>query len=483
MKNLILIIGLVCGLSAHNLYAEETQQVAIPEVQYSEAELAQLLAPIALYPDSLLTHILIASTYPLEIIEADRWLVKNPDLSAEDIVKKSEDKLWDPSIMALLPFPTIVNQLSTELEWTQKLGDAFLTNQEDVLASVQSLRQKADEAGNLEEMPNVTVVREVETIIIKPAVPEVIYVPYYDTTVVYGHWYWNHYPPVYWAQHNHYSHHHGHYYWGTPVHLSVGIFFGSVHWNTHHIIVASHHNSRYYGHHYNHYKKHYTTQKRHYSKGKKHYASTPNKNQWKHNPSHRKGVAYRNDRLAKTYKSNRPSVQKTQYVRSQERKVTKSVSTKKLNNTKQYAQVNKSKVTANKTRHQALTEKVKSNNKNYNSDKKSVQRTQQKSAAKSAAKSTVSQSKNRSEKSYSKTSSQRAVQGSNKSQTYNNKSNTVNKNKSSAKTNTQKKYSTQKTNTNSKAKSNSNKSYKSSSSSRQRSSSKTASTRQSQRKN
>ena len=113
-----------------------------------------MLAPIALYPDSLLTHILIASTYPLEVIQAERWLVKNTEqeLEAEQLMEQTATMDWAPSIKALLPFPRVLKRLSENLEWTQQLGDAFLQDEESVLNSIQQLRQKAEQAGNLDQM-------------------------------------------------------------------------------------------------------------------------------------------------------------------------------------------------------------------------------------------------------------------------------------------------------------------------------------------
>ncbi|MCP4324557.1 MAG: DUF3300 domain-containing protein, partial [Alteromonadales bacterium] len=164
----------------------------------SKAELAQTLAPIALYPDTLLTHILIASTYPIEVIEAERWLSKNSTLSSTQRQKRAENKGWDASVIALLPFPRVMEKLSEDLSWMQKLGNAFLQDEARVLNSIQALRQQADQAGSLASMDNVQVIKDQQTIIIEHAQPTVVYVPYYDSRVVYGRWHWSHYPPVYW---------------------------------------------------------------------------------------------------------------------------------------------------------------------------------------------------------------------------------------------------------------------------------------------
>jgi hypothetical protein len=267
-----------------------TDQVADVR-KFTSAELEQMLAPIALYPDALLSHILIAATYPIEVVDAERWLEKNQQLTDQERADSAENQDWDASVKALLPFESILKKLSNDLYWMRNIGDAFLQDQAQVLASVQSLRQQADIAGNLDKMDNVNVVRETKTIIIKPAQSEVIYVPYYDTRVVYGDWRWSGYPPVYWHYPRHYAVHHGPYYWHNPVHLTLGLFFGNVHWNNHHVVVH-HHKSRYYKHHSN-----------------KRVSTSYQAKKWQHNPHHRKGVAYRTTSVQKKYRSHTPSVQ------------------------------------------------------------------------------------------------------------------------------------------------------------------------------
>lgn len=268
---------------------------------FSKAELEQMLAPIALYPDALLTHILIATTYPIEVVDAERWLNKNKQLSSEALSDAAENQDWDASVKALLPFPNILKTLSEDLHWMRNLGDAFLQDEALVLASVQTLRQQADQAGNLENMSNVNIVRETKTIIIEPRHSDIIYVPYYDTRIVYGHWRWSHYPPVYWQQPQYYTSHHGPYYWHNPIHLSVGLFFGAVHWSNRHVVVH-HHKSRYYKHH-----------------SKRKSSSSYQTQRWQHNPRHRKGVAYRTTNIKKKYRSHIPSVQKHKALRAKQK--------------------------------------------------------------------------------------------------------------------------------------------------------------------
>ncbi|MGL5468641.1 MAG: DUF3300 domain-containing protein, partial [Shewanella sp.] len=120
----------------------------------SQAELEQMLAPIALYPDSLLSHILISATYPLEVVQADRWLAARSQLSVEQVMAQAQNQGWDPSVKALLAFPTVLQKMAQDLEWTQKLGEAFLADESQVMDGIQSLRQQADKANSLRDMDN-----------------------------------------------------------------------------------------------------------------------------------------------------------------------------------------------------------------------------------------------------------------------------------------------------------------------------------------
>ncbi len=162
---------------------------------FKQEELDQLLAPIALYPDDLLTQILMASTYPLEVVQAERWVKQNKSLKGDALKAALEKQPWDDSVKALVPFPDVLTMMSEKLEWTQKLGDAFLAQQKDVMDTVQKLRRKAAEAGNLKSSKEQEVKKEGDIIIIEPANPQVVYVPAYNPTVVYGAWWYPAYPP------------------------------------------------------------------------------------------------------------------------------------------------------------------------------------------------------------------------------------------------------------------------------------------------
>jgi hypothetical protein len=166
---------------------------------YQPAQLDQLLAPIALYPDELVSQILMASTYPLEVVEAERWVQdpNNARLKGDPLTAALQDKDWDPSVKSLVPFPQILGMMNERLDWLQKLGDAFLAQQADVMDSVQRLRQQAQAAGTLKSSPQQTVTSQDQTITVEPANPSTVYVPVYDPTIVYGTWPYPDYPPYY----------------------------------------------------------------------------------------------------------------------------------------------------------------------------------------------------------------------------------------------------------------------------------------------
>ena len=172
------------------------------DATFSEAELDQMMAPIALYPDSLLAQILMATTYPADVAEAVQWSKDNPDQDGDAAVKAVEDKSWDPSVMSLVAFPQVLTMMGEQPDWVQNVGDAFLADSEGVMDTVQKLRLKAKDEGNLEttEQQTVTVEQPAATetiIVIEPAQPQIIYVPSYNPTVIYGRWWWPHYTPWY----------------------------------------------------------------------------------------------------------------------------------------------------------------------------------------------------------------------------------------------------------------------------------------------
>jgi hypothetical protein len=206
----------------------------------TQQELDQMLAPIALYPDSLLSQIFMASTYPLEVVEAARWSRANPALTGQQAVDAVGERDWDASVKSLAAFPQVLAMMDQHLEWTARLGDVFIAQEPQVMETVQSLRQKAYEAGNLRSMEQVTVYEQGDAYAIEPARPEVVYVPYYDTRVAYGSWWWPAYPPVYWAPWPGYYVYPGFAFaWGTGVIVRSGFFFGGCDWRRRHVTVVN----------------------------------------------------------------------------------------------------------------------------------------------------------------------------------------------------------------------------------------------------
>ena len=199
-----------------------------------------MLAPIALYPDSLLSQIFMASSYPLEVVEAARWSRANPGLKGQEAVAAVEPKDWDPSVKALAAFPQVLAMMDQQLEWTARLGDVFIAQEPQVMETVQSLRQKAYAAGNLRSTEQAYVVQQGGALAIEPASPEVVYVPYYDPRVAYGPWWWPAYPPVYWAPWPGYYVYPGFAFaWGVGITVGAGFFFSACDWRQRHVTVVN----------------------------------------------------------------------------------------------------------------------------------------------------------------------------------------------------------------------------------------------------
>src|SRR5208283_1590416 len=183
IKQILLIAA--CGLILHGtsltgLYPLQARAQTAETQQFNAEQLDALLAPIALYPDPLLAQVLMASTFPLEVVSAQRW-VEDPahkSLTGDALAKSVEAQTWDPSVKSLVPFPQVLALLNSNLDWMQQLGYAFADQQ----ASVQRLRAQAQAAGNLQTTDQQVVRREQQTIIIEPAQPSVVYVPNYNPT-------------------------------------------------------------------------------------------------------------------------------------------------------------------------------------------------------------------------------------------------------------------------------------------------------------
>src|SRR5262245_2463890 len=160
-------------------HAEPVTQSGAP----SAKELQQLVAPIALYPDALVGQVLAASTYPTQVVELDRWLEHNKNMTADQKVAAIDKEPWDASIKGLSQFPSVVHNMSQNLSWTSSLGDAYFNDPDGVMNAIQTLRRDAKNAGNLKTTPQQTVQTEGQTIVIQPANPEVVYVPTYSPAV------------------------------------------------------------------------------------------------------------------------------------------------------------------------------------------------------------------------------------------------------------------------------------------------------------
>jgi hypothetical protein len=150
------------------------------------ARLQQLVAPIALYPDALVAQVLAASTYPGQVVQADRWMQGHAKLKTDQLAREVDKQPWDPSVRALAQFPSVLTNMDKNLSWTTALGDAYANQQQAVLDAVQAMRRRARSAGNLQSTPQQTVSSEGQIIVIQPASPELVYVPAYDPWATYG---------------------------------------------------------------------------------------------------------------------------------------------------------------------------------------------------------------------------------------------------------------------------------------------------------
>lgn len=215
--------------------------VAEERPRFTQAELDQMLAPVALYPDSLLAQILMAATYPLEVVQAARWSRANAYLTGENAVRAVEPMDWDPSVKSLVAFPQILDRMDDQLDWTTRLGNAFIAQEWQVMDTIQELRRRADAAGNLVPGDEMRIVRDDGYLGIEPASPEVIYVPYYDPLIVYGTWWWPAHRPVHWAPWPGYYVRKAYaprYVWGKAVVFHTAFFFGTFSWPQRHVVVV-----------------------------------------------------------------------------------------------------------------------------------------------------------------------------------------------------------------------------------------------------
>ena len=253
--------------------------------QFAQEELDQMLAPVALYPDSLLAQILMAATYPLEVVQAERWRKANGNLGGDQLNDALDKKNWDPSVKALVPFPQVLSMMSENLEWTQKLGDAFLDQPDEMMDTVQELRSKAEAAGNLRDTEEQKVTEEDGVIDIEPANPEVVYVPVYDPAAIYGPWWYPAFPPFFFLPPpGIVIGFHGRMGFGRGIAVGGAWCHGWGRWDWQH-------------HHLNVNVNRHININRNISLNRDNIQTTP----WQHDVSHRKGVSYRNEATRERY--------------------------------------------------------------------------------------------------------------------------------------------------------------------------------------
>lgn len=298
----IKVAGAIAGLAALSLAATlafgqeqgpPPEQAPPPAPSFTPEQLDSLVAPVALYPDSLLSQVLVACTYPLEVVEAYQWLQQNRNLTGQALMQAAQQQNWDPSIQALVAFPDLLGRLSQDVNWITQLGNAFLAQQADVMDAVQRMRRRAEAAGRLHSGPQVNVETENSPegqpiIQILPADPGVVYVPVYNPAYVWGDVPYP-YPPIYYPGMGVGIG------WGFGIHL--GLFFGPCcgwggwgwgpNWFDHDVIV-----NNYFFHRY----------------GFEDFHGGPMMGQgvWQHDPIHRWGVPYPNQALAQRFRGAGP---------------------------------------------------------------------------------------------------------------------------------------------------------------------------------
>ncbi len=278
---------------------------AADQPAFKPEELEQMLAPIALYPDSLLSQVLMASTYPIEVVEADRWAKAHASLKGDALAKELEKQSWDPSVRSLVNFPQVLAMMSENLSTTVKIGDAFIGQQKEVMDTVQKLRAKADATGNLKSNKEQTVTTQktdtgTQVIVIESASPQVIYVPQYSPTVVYGAWPYPAYPPYPYYPPGYVASNVVSFGLGVAVGAAWGYAWGNCNWGHGDVNIDVNRN---------------TNINNNIDRSKFKNASVgggSGQGSWKHDPSHRQGAAYRNTASAQRVGAGTTSTRATQ---------------------------------------------------------------------------------------------------------------------------------------------------------------------------
>jgi hypothetical protein len=294
-------VGIVCVMlvipAGTFLFAQEPpptpdqapqQDPGPPAPAIPPEQLANLVAPVALYPDSLLSQVLVAATYPLEIVEAGQWLQQNRNLRGAQLVEAARQQNWDASVQALVVFPDVITRLNSDIRWTTDLGNAFLAQQADVMDAVQRLRAQASQAGRLQSNSQVTVNTQTQggqsAIAIQPADPQVVYVPVYNPEYIWGPPVYGIYPPLFYPAIG--------FGFGFGPGIYIGGFFGGLGWGGwgwgpswfgHSIYVNNYFFHR-------------------YGFNDFHGGGFQGRANWAHDPGHRLGVPYSNRAVSSRYR-------------------------------------------------------------------------------------------------------------------------------------------------------------------------------------
>jgi hypothetical protein len=258
-------------------------QQAEPQ-SFSKEKLEQLVSPIALYPDALLAQVLMASTYPLEVVQAQRWIQSNPKVTGEALEDAMQKQPWDASVKSLTPFPTVLGMMSEKLDWTQQVGDAFLAQHQDIMTAIQSLRQRAESSGSLKTTKEQKVTRSesgAQTyIVIEPSDPNVVYVPAYDPAKVYGTWPYPSYPPYSYYPPGYVA---GSAFWFASSVAVGAALWGNCNWGRNQVDINVNRFNQFN-------------------------RSNISNSSWQHNVEHRKGVPYSDRRVSDQYRKTAPDV-------------------------------------------------------------------------------------------------------------------------------------------------------------------------------
>lgn len=287
---LLCVVPLLADTATYSLLAQQqttpgstqTQAAKIPAEQ-----LDALVAPIALYPDPMLAQTLAAATYPLELIQLQQWLAKNPDLKDKALADAVAKQPWDPSIQCMAGLPEVVKRLADDIQWTADLGNAFLAQQKDVMDAVQRMRKKAKDTGNLKSGEQIKVetkvVESTQVIVVEQSNPQVVYVPSYNPVVVYGPPVYP-YPPIYYPPPGYYAA-------GVAISFGVGVAMGAFWggggwgygcgWGGNNNVYINHNNN--------------FNRNTNINRGN---------NNWSHNPQHRGGAPYGDRSTANRYGGN-----------------------------------------------------------------------------------------------------------------------------------------------------------------------------------